>query len=200
MISQKELLRTWESGHSVLQNALRMTVPSDFGLFFKFRSHQTNIATAGPERSKKTCLFLGKVITLLHSLLQDIMLKFPLSLKEENPLVVTKHREITSVSGSPCAENDWRGRGLKAGLVCLPYSPLATEGTRSRAAGGSCAPLFRERCCPPCKTYPAPKLLTRDLQQSSTWQLAKTMSSLGFCVCQESMPYAFLSGCVAFCP
>lgn len=110
-------------------------MPSDFGLFFKFKSHQTNIATAGPERSKKTFFFLGKVITVLHSLLQDIMLKFPLSLKEENPLVVTKHREITSVSGSPCAENDWRGRGLKAGFVCLPYSALATKGTRSGVAG-----------------------------------------------------------------
>lgn len=43
---------------------------------------------AGLEGSKKRRLFPKEVITLPNSLLGDVMLKFPLSLKEENLRVV----------------------------------------------------------------------------------------------------------------
>lgn len=59
------------------------------------------LAGAGLEKNRKRCLFPKEVFPLPHSLLQDVMLKFPLSPKEENPRVVTRHKEVTLFLEAP---------------------------------------------------------------------------------------------------
>jgi len=95
-------LWVWDSGQRVPQNLWRNDSATRFWLVpsvlhFRSEQHQIKPAGDGLERSKTRHLFPKEVISLPHSLLQDVMLKFPLSPNEENLQVVTKNEETASV-------------------------------------------------------------------------------------------------------
>lgn len=88
------------------------------------------------------------------------MLKFPLSPKEENPWVVTMHKETASVSESPCIENEWRGKGLRANFIyACPILPWPLSG----AEPWDPVQMFLQRDwhLPHHKTHLIAKLLTK---------------------------------------
>lgn len=161
----EEALQVWESGCRVPQNLWRNDSATRFWLVpsilqSKSEQHQIKLSAAGLERSKKRHLLPKEVITLPHSLLQDVKLKFPLSPKEGNPRIVTKHEETASVSGSLCVENEWRGGELRASFVyACPALPWPLSGTGRWDPVGSCTDLLMEGMAssspqnsPHCKT------------------------------------------------